>query len=257
MSKVIQRGRHSAPGRPTTALDVFAASVVSKGNVGRGAVVAVASSGLVLSGATVANATTIDTIEEPTVKATAVSATEIERAGTQSTVTVDEDAELGLTAATVSAEAPPPPPPPVVATVTAASRTRTATTSTASTAAAPVQSAPAIDGSLASAIVAEAYKYIGTPYVSGGASPGGFDCSGFVQYVYAQFGISLPRTSSAQASAGYRVSAAEAQPGDLIWAPGHIGIYLGNGQHIAARNYSTPLSAGPVYMSNPTYIWVI
>ncbi|PWD51946.1 hypothetical protein C8046_16125 [Serinibacter arcticus] len=117
--------------------------------------------------------------------------------------------------------------------------------------------APAIDGSLASSIVNEAFKYVGVPYVTGGASPSGFDCSGFVQYVYAQMGVSLPRTSSAQAGAGYRVSASEARAGDLIYSPGHIGIYLGDGQHIAARNHSTPLKAGPVYMSNPTYIRVL
>lgn len=254
MSNVIQRGRHRAPGRPSTPLDALAASLSSQ-NVGRGAVVAVASTGLVLGGATAASATVTDTIREPSVKATAISADELDRAGTTATVTVAAEADLGLAAATVSAEAPPPPPP-VVRTVTAASRTRTTASSSSSSSAATVQ-APPIDGSLASSIIAEAYKYIGVPYVSGGASPSGFDCSGFVQYVYAQFGISLPRTSGAQANAGYRVSAAEAQPGDLIWAPGHIGIYLGNGQHIAARNYSTPLSVGPVYMSNPVYIRVI
>lgn len=259
MSKVNHRGRHCAPGRPSTAIDTLTDSLVSHANVGRGAMAAVASSGLVLGGAAVATAAPVtDTIQEPSVKATAVSADELERAGTQSTVTVDESAELNFTAATVSAEAPPPPPP-VVRTVAAASRTRTAASnsSSGSSASSVSYSAPAIDGSLASAVVAEAYKYIGTPYVSGGASPGGFDCSGFVQYVYAQVGISLPRTSGAQANAGYRVSASEARAGDLIWAPGHIGIYLGDGQHIAARNYSTPLSAGPVYMSNPVYIRVL
>lgn len=259
MSKVNHRGRHCAPGRPLTALDTIAESLTSHSAIGRTAVAAVASSGLVLGGAAVATAAPVtDTIKEPSVKATAVSADELERAGTQSTVTVEETAELNFMAATVTAEAPPPPPP-VVRTVSAASRTRTTTTtsSSSSDSAQATQAAPPIDGSLASAIVAEAYKYVGTPYVSGGASPGGFDCSGFVQYVYAQFGISLPRTSGAQSNAGYRVSASEARAGDLIWAPGHIGIYLGDGQHIAARNYSTPLSVGPVYMSNPVYIRVL
>lgn len=53
------------------------------------------------------------------------------------------------------------------------------------------------------------------------------------------------------------MSASEALPGDLVYTPGHIGIYLGNGQHIAARNPSTPLSAGPIYMSAPQYIRVV
>ncbi|UNX56308.1 NlpC/P60 family protein [Georgenia sp. TF02-10] len=115
--------------------------------------------------------------------------------------------------------------------------------------------APAASAS-ASAIVNIARQYIGTPYVTGGASPGGFDCSGFTQYVFAQAGISLPRTSSAQRGAGVVVSAAEARPGDLVWGPGHVGIYTGNGQHIAARNPSTPLYESPIYMSNPTFIRV-
>lgn len=261
MTQVIQRGRHRATSRPTTVIDVLAASFATNltGNVGRGAAVAVASSGLVLGGSVIASAApAADNVEAPSLKATTLSAEQIERVGTQKAIAVAGDADLGYTAATVSAEAPPPPPPPVVRTVTSASRTRTATAASGGSSA-PVVSTPAppIDGSLASAVVNEAYKYIGTPYVSGGAAPGGFDCSGFVQYVFAQIGVSLPRTSGAQAGAGYKVSASEARAGDLIYSPGHIGIYLGDGQHIAARRPGTPLTAGPVYMSNPTYIRVL
>ncbi|WP_284249074.1 C40 family peptidase [Litorihabitans aurantiacus] len=253
-----------------------------QGKAGRSAVVAVATSGLVLgaSAAATAEPASNDVIKAPSLKSTSLSVAAVERAGTQTSVVVDAGAEIGFAAATVSAEAPPPPPPPVVRTVT--SRTRTAPaveqetqreTRAADTAAtdtdgapaadeaeAPVEetaAAPAIDGGTASAVVNEAFKYVGVPYVSGGASPSGFDCSGFVQYVFAQVGVSLPRTSGAQAGAGYRVSASEARAGDLIYSPGHIGIYLGDGQHIAARNASTPLKAGPVYMKNPTYIRVL
>ncbi|WP_235912383.1 LysM peptidoglycan-binding domain-containing C40 family peptidase [Ruania zhangjianzhongii] len=101
-----------------------------------------------------------------------------------------------------------------------------------------------------------ARQYIGTPYVWGGSSPSGFDCSGFTQYVFAQVGIDLPRTTDAQRNAGQVVSAAEAQPGDLVWAPGHVGIYTGDGQHIAARNPGTPLEEGPIWIDNPTFIRV-
>ncbi len=119
---------------------------------------------------------------------------------------------------------------------------------------APVASAPA--SGVGAKVVSIAYRYIGTPYVHGGSTPGGFDCSGFTAYVYAQVGITLPRSSSAQRGAGRVVSASEARPGDLIWWPGHVGIYLGNGQHIAARNPGTPLKAGPIYRSGATFIRV-
>lgn len=282
MTQVTQRGRHRSATRPSTPLDVVGTTITAslQGKAGRTAVVAVATSGLVfgVSAAATAEPTSNDVIKAPSLKSTAMTAAAVERAGTQTSVVVDAGAAIGYAAVTVTAEAPPPPPPPVVRTVT--SRTRTAptveretrngntnaaaaeTTDAAEESSEPVveeetSAAPAIDGSLASAVVNEAFKYIGVPYVSGGASPSGMDCSGFVQYVFAQVGVSLPRTSGAQAGAGYRVSAAEARAGDLIYSPGHIGIYLGDGQHIAARNASTPLKAGPVYMKNPTYIRVL
>lgn len=88
-----------------------------------------------------------------------------------------------------------------------------------------------------SSIVNIAFKYLGTPYVWGGTSPSGFDCSGFVQYVYREAGIGLSRTTYSQITEGYPVS--EAKPGDLVFfgsysAPYHVGIYIGNGQYIHA-----------------------
>lgn len=106
-----------------------------------------------------------------------------------------------------------------------------------------------------SSVVAIARQYAGSRYVHGGSSPAGFDCSGFTSFVYAQVGIYLPRTSSGQRSAGYVVPASQAQPGDLMWWPGHVGIYTGGGMHIAARTPASGVKEGPVY-GNPTYIRV-
>jgi cell wall-associated NlpC family hydrolase len=91
-------------------------------------------------------------------------------------------------------------------------------------------------------LVKEAMRYIGTPYVWGGTSPGGFDCSGFVQYVYKQMGVSLPRVSYQQANAGKEIGLNQLRPGDLVaWdnssrnnGADHIAIYIGNGQIIEA-----------------------
>jgi len=85
-------------------------------------------------------------------------------------------------------------------------------------------------------IVEYAKKFIGTPYVWGGTTPSGFDCSGFVQYVYRNAaGIELPRDTYGQIGAGTRVSQDQLQPGDLVFPhTGHVGIYIGGGQMIHA-----------------------
>jgi soluble lytic murein transglycosylase-like protein len=95
-----------------------------------------------------------------------------------------------------------------------------------------------------SAVVSQAQKYLGVPYLWGGTDPAkGLDCSGFTQLVYGNLGIDLPRTSSQQATAGEAVaSMADARPGDLLFFDNsssragidHVGIYIGNGQMIAA-----------------------
>ncbi|MCH4013170.1 MAG: NlpC/P60 family protein [Solobacterium sp.] len=99
-----------------------------------------------------------------------------------------------------------------------------------------------------SALVAYAETFVGCPYVWGGTSPSGFDCSGFVQYVFAHFGISLPRTSYAQAGVGTGVSLAAAQPGDIIIWDGHAGIYIGNNQVVNALNPSYGVCICSIYM---------
>jgi cell wall-associated NlpC family hydrolase len=103
-------------------------------------------------------------------------------------------------------------------------------------------------------IVATARSGIGSPYVSGGTSPSGWDCSGFVQWVYAQHGISLPRVDSAQANAGTRIPKSEAKPGDLVHTPGHIGIYAGGNKMIDAGNSRVGTTERDIYSGNWEYI---
>ncbi len=91
-------------------------------------------------------------------------------------------------------------------------------------------------------VVQSSMQYIGVPYVFGGTSPSGFDCSGYVQYVFAHAGIYLPRTADAQYEVGYPVSTEELVAGDLVffstyaYGPSHVGIYLGEGSFINASS---------------------
>lgn len=103
------------------------------------------------------------------------------------------------------------------------------------TAAAPAPSGTArAQVVVGSNVVETARQFLGVPYVWGGTTPAGFDCSGLVQYVYGLHGVSLPRTDAAQKAAGTVIDPDQAQPGDLVWHPGHIGIYAGNGMVIHA-----------------------
>jgi peptidoglycan DL-endopeptidase CwlO len=83
-------------------------------------------------------------------------------------------------------------------------------------------------------VVGIAMRYLGIPYVYGGASPSGFDCSGFIMYVYAQVGVSLPHNAAMQYGHGSPVSRSQLQPGDLVFfnGLGHNGMYIGGGQFI-------------------------
>jgi cell wall-associated NlpC family hydrolase len=249
--------RHRAASRPTTPLSTVGSALT--GPAARRAVVAAASSGIVLTltaSASVAGGLTAPAARGPVSMANLTAITDDDAISTSPTITVAADATWAFssTAADVSSEPPPPPPPPPV--VQRPTYTTAATSRTAERTATPTYADVPATAS-GSAIVDIARRYVGTPYVHGGASPSGFDCSGFTQYVFAQLGISIPRTSSAQRYAGYVVSASEARPGDLVWAPGHVGIYTGGGNHIAARSPGTPLYESVIYMSNPVFIRVV
>jgi len=96
------------------------------------------------------------------------------------------------------------------------------------------------------AVVEYACQFIGNPYVWGGTSlTNGADCSGFVQSVFAHFGISMPRTSYEQRSAGIAVSYDQAIPGDVVCYDGHVGIYIGDGQIVNAMNPSQGIGISP------------
>ncbi|MGO4534419.1 C40 family peptidase [Leifsonia sp. 2MCAF36] len=101
-----------------------------------------------------------------------------------------------------------------------------------------------------SQVFSVAKQYIGTPYVYGGASPAGFDCSGYVMYVYAQFGINLPHSVSGQAAMGKRISLADAQPGDIVIMSGHDGFYAGNGNIMDAPDVGRSISIRPIWTSD-------
>ncbi|MGM9998368.1 MAG: NlpC/P60 family protein [Candidatus Bruticola sp.] len=91
-------------------------------------------------------------------------------------------------------------------------------------------------------LLSKAKSYMGVPYVWGGSTPSGFDCSGYVQYVYNQVGVNLPRTADIQFNEGRAVASGHEAPGDMVffetYAPGasHVGIYLGNGEFIHASS---------------------
>jgi len=166
----------------------------------------------------------------PVVQVSADAVIEVERVG-----------EEGIVPVAVTPRPTPPPPAPVRTAV--ASRTA---------------DRPATGGRWAAAANI-GLRYLGVPYVWGGSTPRGFDCSGLVQHVYRQLGVNLPRSSSQMrnSSRTVRIARGEARPGDLIWTPGHIAIYLGNGRQVEATVPGGHVTNSRVWQSNPHFLRVV
>lgn len=243
-----RRGRHRAAHRPGLTDMARAATGQAGAITGRGAVIAAAGSGVLLSliapPAQAAPASEISTTLAGTPVQGALNATDLnaltaqarETVAAANVVAVAPGAKLGLEKSAVSV---------VSAAENEAYQAERAAEAEAEAAA-----------QRRASVVSVAMRYLGVPYVWGGTTPAGFDCSGFTSYVYAQVGIDLPRTSSEQRYAGTVVSWAEALPGDMIWTPGHIAIYAGDGMQIEAPVPGKSVRYTSIWQSNPTFIRV-
>ncbi|HEU4348685.1 MAG TPA: NlpC/P60 family protein [Actinoplanes sp.] len=89
------------------------------------------------------------------------------------------------------------------------------------------------------AVITYARAQVGKRYESGGEGPDSFDCSGFTKRAYAQIGLRLPHSSTGQAARARKISRTQARPGDLVYGPGHVGVYMGGGMMIDAGNRRT------------------
>ena len=258
------RARHRAARRPVTPLSSIAQAASDQmSTVGRRTAVVAASSGLIVSMIGAAAPATAAPVDNESGKLNAVDLSALTAQARQAleaapAVTVAADAAFTIeqAAAPVTVTpAPEPEPEPEPVRTTQTSRTQ----ERQSQSEAPAQQEASVDvpaSAYGSTIVSIAARYVGVPYVYGGTTPDGFDCSGFTSYVYAQVGISLPRTSSAQGSVGTKVSRDQAQPGDLIWTPGHIAIYAGDNMMIDAPRPGKTVQFRQIWQSNPTFIRV-
>ena len=113
---------------------------------------------------------------------------------------------------------------------------------------------PEENQSAAQQIVSAAYSFLGIPYVWGGTTTAGFDCSGMVQAAHAAAGISIPRVSWDQGAAGVEVSASEALPGDIVYYGWHVRIYIGNGQMIHAPEEGDVVKISTVDWAAHTFV---
>jgi cell wall-associated NlpC family hydrolase len=260
--------RHRAARRPLTPLSDLAQNVAAS-NVGRRAAVAATAGGILVSTFGVAGSAQAAPVHEATklssVDLNTLSDQAREALAAAPVVTVASDAQVSVEAVTADGVASvgvtpaPVAKPKVVAAVDTPARAATASRSAERTAPAATTEAVSTKSASTSAAVSIAMRYLGVKYVVGGSSPSGFDCSGLVAYVYGQLGIKLPHQSRAilDSPRTTRISASEARPGDLLWSPGHISIYAGNGKQVeASRPQGWKVDLNPIWQSNPVYLRV-
>jgi cell wall-associated NlpC family hydrolase len=186
------------------------------------------------------------TVENPTTSASAASQTEQEPAASAAPQAVQKSSAPVTPQAVQKSPAPAPVTPQAVQKPAAPAISQA------------VQKPTASAGSNVQEIIGEAKKYIGTPYLWGGNTPSGFDCSGFVKYVFAKFGVSLPRTTETQWTATTTVNSPSI--GDLVFfqtykpGPSHVGIYLGNNKFISAASSGVTISDMTSSYWGPRYL---
>jgi cell wall-associated NlpC family hydrolase len=248
VTSTTDRARHRSARRPLTSLDDLASAATgSLAVVGRRGAVVAATGGMMISAALPAAAAPSENRADglPAVDTSALTAPVREALATSPVVEVPQDVSWDFTSPVIAVKENPKP-------VVVARSTRTVSRSTSR----PVANNPIPQTVSGNAVLEIAARYVGVPYVHGGSSPSGFDCSGFTQYVYAQLGISLPRTTTGQHNVGQVVSRADALPGDLIWSPGHVAIYAGGNTQIDAPRPGKTIQFRAIWQSNPVFIRV-
>jgi len=266
-----RRARHRATGPARTPIHDIAQSVsTNAAPIGRGAVITAISTGMLASVAVPASAAPEENLASVDTSSLAGSA---RTALAQEPVSVPADAEVDFSSIDVTAVEAPEAPEVRRSAVTESSRDNERTepeetqeaqsesSESAESAEADVEqaTADAPDQSVSGGSAVEiAARYVGTPYVSGGRTPDGFDCSGFVHYVYKQLGKDIPATTAGLRGFGTTVSASEAQPGDLVMFSNinHVGIYAGNGKMYDAARPGKPLQHRDIFSSAVYYIRV-